>query len=173
MNQPEILQSTRSVVQSLDTLKNEHTNMISTFVDKLETFKHDSQQSRHIIEKVVSLLRNSDEMVHFGISEASVLIQLSSYLQTVEVLMLEKKSMLVEIEGLRDELTYAQRKRQEAEEYSAQVEVEHDHLKFLNELKKFDETQESRSYDGESEQENSVFLNGSNGKNEKKIKLQI
>jgi hypothetical protein len=128
MNPDEISESTRCTVQMLETLKNEHiniVNMINTFVDKLETFKHDSQQSRHIIEKVVSLLRNSDEMVHFGISEASVLIQLSSYLQTVEAHKEEGERMRGENARLRDELAAAQKKRQEAE---AQVAVEPDHF---------------------------------------------
>jgi kinesin light chain len=142
MNQDEILQSTRSVVQSLETLKNEHTNMINTFVDKLDAFKNDAQ-STHIIEEEISILKNSDEMVHLGISEASVLIQLSNYLQTVEAekqkIKSQVKRLCQENAWLRDELAAAQKKLQESEQNAAQIEVELSHLKFLKELKKFDD----------------------------------
>lgn len=71
MNQDDILQNTRSVVQSLEALKNEHTTMIKTLCDKLETIKSDLN-SRTIVQEEISILKNSDEMVHLGISEATV-----------------------------------------------------------------------------------------------------
>lgn len=40
---------------------------------------------------------------------------------------------------LRDELTTTQKKLQESEQYTAQIEVELSHLKFLKELNKYDE----------------------------------
>ena len=142
MNQDEILQGTRTVVQSLETLKNEHTNMIKTFVEKLDSFKNDSSTSTIIAEEI-SILKNSDEMVHLGISEASVLIQLSNYLQTVEAekqkIKSQVKRLCQENAWLRDELAAAQKKLQESEQNSAQIEVELSHLKFLKELKKFDD----------------------------------
>jgi kinesin light chain len=157
MNQDEILQSTRSVVQSLETLKNEHTNMINTFVDKLDTFKNDVQ-SKTIIEEEISILKNSDEMVHLGISEASVLIQLSNYLQTVEAekqkIKSQVKRLCQENAWLRDELAAAQKKLQESEQNSAQIEVELSHLKFLKEMKKFDDdlsTQQQQQQQASSE----------------------
>ena len=83
MNQDDILQNTRGVISSLDTLKNEHSTMIKTLIDKLETMTNDIN-SRTIVEEEISILKNSDEMVHLGISEATVLVQLSSYLQSIE-----------------------------------------------------------------------------------------
>lgn len=71
MNQDDILQNTRSVIQSLDALKNEHSTMIKTLTDKLENLKNDLS-ARAIIEDEIAILKNSDEMVHLGISEATV-----------------------------------------------------------------------------------------------------
>ena len=83
MNQDDILQNTRGVIQSLDTLKNEHSTLIKTLVERLEGVASDLS-SRTIVEEEISILKNSDEMVHLGISEATVLVQLSSYLQSIE-----------------------------------------------------------------------------------------
>lgn len=142
MNQDDILQNTRSVIQSLDTLKNEHSTMIKTLVEKLDTHKNDIIY-RTIVEEEISILKNSDEMVHLGISEATILVQLSSYLQSIEAekqkIKSQVKRLCQENAWLRDELAAAQKKLQESEQYSAQIEVELSHLKFLKELKKFDE----------------------------------
>jgi regulator of replication initiation timing len=180
MSQDDILQNTRSVVQSLEALKNEHASMIRNLVDKLDSsssffpstnttttatpkqsLKSSPQNSstsssgssggsgptvvdtRLIVEEEISILRNSDEMVHLGISEATVLIQLSNYLQSIEAekqkIKSQVKRLCQENAWLRDELAAAQKKLQESEQNAAQIEVELSHLKFLKELKKFDE----------------------------------
>ena len=79
MNQDEILQGTRSVVQSLETLRNEHANITKTLLDKLDSFKNEQLSNRTIVQEEIDILKNSNEMVQLGISEASVLIQLSNY----------------------------------------------------------------------------------------------
>ena len=97
MNQDDILHNTRSVINSLDTLKHEHTSMISTLIDKLDTIMSTDQNSRTIVEEEISILKNSDEMVHLGISEATVLVQLSSYLQSIEA---EKQKIKSQVKRL-------------------------------------------------------------------------
>ena len=145
VSQDDIIQNTRTVIQSLETLKNEHNSMIKTLVDKLEMVKSDLS-NRTIVEEEINLLKNSDEMVALGISEASVLVQLSSYLQSIEAekqkIKSQVKRLCHENAWLRDELAAAQKRLQESEQYVAQIEVEMSHLKFLKELKKFDEVQE-------------------------------
>ena len=78
-------------------------------------------------------------------------MQLSSYLQSIEAekqkIKSQVKRLCQENAWLRDELAAAQKKLQESEQYGAQIEVELTHLKFLKELKKFDEdlsTQQSQ-----------------------------
>ena len=145
VTQDDIIQNTRTVIQSLETLKHEHSNMIKTLVDKLENVKSDLN-NRTIVEEEINLLKNSDEMVVLGISEASVLVQLSSYLQSIEAekqkIKSQVKRLCHENAWLRDELAAAQKRLQESEQHVAQIEVEMSHLKFLKELKKFDEVQE-------------------------------
>lgn len=142
MNQDDIMTNTRSVVQSLEALKNEHSSMIKTLLEKVDTLKSDLN-GRSVLEEEISMLKNSDEMVHLGISEATVLMQLSNYLQSIEAekqkIKSQVKRLCQENAWLRDELAAAQKKLQESEQYSAQIEVELSHLKFLKELRKFDE----------------------------------
>ena len=142
MNQHDILQNTRGVIQSLDMLKNEHSTMIKTLIDKLETVTNDLN-SRTIVEEEISILKNSDEMVHLGISEATVLVQLSNYLQSIDLEKQQMKSCYKSLyQGnalLLDELEAARKKLKQSELNYAQVDVELTHLKFLKELKKFDE----------------------------------
>ncbi len=68
---------------------------------------------------------------------------MSSYLQSVEAekqkIKSQVKRLCQENAWLRDELAAAQKKLQESEQYSAQIEVELSHLKFLKEMKKYDE----------------------------------
>ena len=70
-------------------------------------------------------------------------MQLSSHLQSIEAekqkIKSQVKRLCQENAWLRDELAAAQKKLQESEQYSAQIEVELSHLKFLKEIKKFDE----------------------------------
>jgi kinesin light chain len=71
------------------------------------------------------------------------MIQLGSYLQTIEAekqrIKSQVKRLCQENAWLRDELAATQKKLQDSETYSAQIEVELSHLKFLKEIKKYDE----------------------------------
>ena len=68
---------------------------------------------------------------------------MSSYLQSIEAekqkIKSQVKRLCQENAWLRDELAAAQKKLQESEQHAAQIEVELSHLKFLKELKRFDE----------------------------------
>ena len=156
MNQDDILSNTRSVVQSLEALKNEHSSMIKTLIEKLDSLKNDVN-GRTIVEEEITILKNSDEMVHLGISEATVLMQLSNYLQSIEAekqkIKSQVKRLCQENAWLRDELAAAQKKLQESEQYSAQIEVELSHLKFLKELRIFDEDLNQQQHQQQQQQQ--------------------
>lgn len=144
MSLNDILLNTRSVVQSLEVLKNEHVEMIRNLSDKLDTCKTSNKITpKNMIKEETATLRNSVEMVHLGIAEATVVIQLSNYLQSIDA---EKQKIKLYVKGLRQdnawlrqELEETQKKLIVSEANSAQMEVELSHFKFLNEIKKFDE----------------------------------
>ena len=144
MTQDDILRNTKTVTQSLEALKLEHNALVKQLLERLETLKNDSLNSNEkIVNEEVSIIRNSIEMVQLGINEGTVLVHLGSYLQSVEAekqkIKSQVKRLVQENAWLRDELAAAQKKLQESEQNSAQIEVELSHLKYLKELKKYDE----------------------------------
>jgi len=144
MTQDDILRNTKTVTQSLEALKLEHNSLVKQLLERLESLKNDSiLNEKIIVNEEVSIIKNSIEMVQLGINEGTVLIHLGGYLQSVEAekqkIKSQVKRLVQENAWLRDELAAAQKKLQESEQNSAQLEVELSHLKYLKELKKYDE----------------------------------
>ena len=63
MSQDDILQSTKTVIQGLDALKNEHGKMLESIVD---TISHSSSTDANKLEEKVNLLRKSMDMIELG-----------------------------------------------------------------------------------------------------------
>jgi kinesin light chain len=63
MSQDDILQSTKSVIQGLDALKNEHGKMLENIVDSMNI---SSQTDTNKLEEKVGLLRKSMDMIELG-----------------------------------------------------------------------------------------------------------
>jgi kinesin light chain len=72
LTQDDILQNTKTITQGLEALKTEHNNLLQTLLDRLEAIKNDLN-NRKIIEEEISIVKNSNEMVHLGITEATVM----------------------------------------------------------------------------------------------------
>jgi kinesin light chain len=64
MSQDDILQSTKSVIQGLDALKNEHGKMLENIVDSMNI---SSQTDTNKLEEKAGLLRKSMDMIELGI----------------------------------------------------------------------------------------------------------
>jgi kinesin light chain len=172
MSQDEILQNTRNVIMSLETLMNEHKSQINVQTEKLKLFEND-KQARTVIEDKISILKNSDEMIHLASSEATLLVQLSSYLQTIEAdkqkIRSQVKRLCQENAWLRDELAAAQKKTQESEQHAAQIEVELSHLRYLRELKVYDDDlptnnqQQQSNHNGDDNETKKLDLSSAGG----------
>jgi kinesin light chain len=65
MSQDDILQSTKSVIQGLDALKNEHGKMLESIVTSPQKF---SPIETNKLEEKVGLLRKSMDMIELGLS---------------------------------------------------------------------------------------------------------
>lgn len=71
MTQDDILKNTKTVTQSLETLKQEHNSLLNQLVERLDTLKNDVN-SRTIMNEEIAIIKNSNEMVQLGITEGSV-----------------------------------------------------------------------------------------------------
>ncbi|CAF0916828.1 unnamed protein product [Didymodactylos carnosus] len=160
MSQDDILLSTKSVIQGLDALKNEHGKMLESIIEAIKSptspLLSSSNNNNMIIlpsgislptdtnklEEKIGLLRKSMDMIELGIGEAQVMMQLGNHLQNLEAekhkLRTQVKRLCQENAWLRDELASTQKKLHECEQSNAQYSVEIEHLRFLKEVKQYD-----------------------------------
>ncbi|VDM51233.1 unnamed protein product [Toxocara canis] len=172
LSQEEILQSTRTVVQGLEALKEEHESIKGTLVNSIQGLSAD--ESALIEEKALIVEKNLD-MLRLGIEEAQVMMALAGHLQTVEAekqkLKAQVRRLCQENAWLRDELNSTQQKLQSSGQANnrssirmshavtsrvfdlcedllswfvqvAQLEEEKKHLEYINSIKKYDSDQQ-------------------------------
>ncbi|XP_076464617.1 kinesin light chain-like isoform X1 [Babylonia areolata] len=141
LSQDEIVSNTKTVIQGLDTLKNEHHQILNSLLSSLKTIKRESGDT-NLVEEKTNILKKSLETIELGISEAQVMISLTQHFQNIEA---EKQKLRAQVRRLcqengwlRDELANTQQKLQFSEQKVATLDEEKKHLEFMNEIKKFD-----------------------------------
>ncbi|XP_068607768.1 kinesin light chain 1 isoform X1 [Brachionichthys hirsutus] len=141
LSQDEIISRTKQVIQGLDALKEEHHSILEGLLGTLRCLKLD--QEGVLVEEKSLMIRKSLEMLELGLSEAQVMMALSSHLSSVESekqkLRAQVRRLCQENQWLRDELAGTQHKLQKSEQSVAQLEEEKKHLEFMNQLKKYDQ----------------------------------
>uniref|UniRef100_A0AAQ4PE96 Kinesin light chain n=1 Tax=Gasterosteus aculeatus aculeatus TaxID=481459 RepID=A0AAQ4PE96_GASAC len=142
LSQDEIISRTKQVIQGLDALKQEHHSILDGLLGTLRCLKQEEEESV-LVEEKSHMIRKSMEMLELGLSEAQVMMALSSHLSSVESekqkLRAQVRRLCQENQWLRDELAGTQQKLQKSEQSVAQLEEEKKHLEFMNQLKKYDE----------------------------------
>ncbi|XP_029137925.2 kinesin light chain 1 isoform X2 [Labrus bergylta] len=141
LSQDEIISRTKQVIQGLEALKQEHHSILEGLLGTLRCLKQDEEGV--LVEEKSHMIRKSMEMLELGLSEAQVMMALSSHLSSVESekqkLRAQVRRLCQENQWLRDELAGTQQKLQKSEQSVAQLEEEKKHLEFMNQLKKYDE----------------------------------
>ncbi|XP_048450226.1 kinesin light chain 4, partial [Rhincodon typus] len=141
LTQDEIVTNTKAVIQGLETLRSEHTSILSSLLDTVHSLH--KEQDPNVVQEKSSLLQKSLENIELGLGEAQVIIALSTHLNTVDSekqkLRAQVRRLVQENQWLRDELAGTQQKLQHSEQAVAQLEEEKKHLEFMNQIKKFDE----------------------------------
>uniref|UniRef100_A0A8C1HK44 Kinesin light chain n=1 Tax=Cyprinus carpio carpio TaxID=630221 RepID=A0A8C1HK44_CYPCA len=148
--QDEIVLNTKAVMQGLETLRGEHTQLLNSILDCSQP---------PVAQEKSSLLRKSLEDIELGLGEAQVIIALSGHLSAVESekqkLRAQVRRLCQENQWLRDELASTQHKLQKSEQSVAQLEEEKKHLEFMNQIRKLDEdASPSEEKAGEKEKDN-------------------
>ncbi|RMX40819.1 hypothetical protein pdam_00006490 [Pocillopora damicornis] len=141
--QDEIINNTRNVVRGLETLKNEHSGILSNL-------NSDRGGSSDLEKEKGSIVQESIEKIELGLGEAQVMMALCSHLSTVEAekqkLKAQVRRLCQENAWLREELSVTQQKLQESEQKVAQLEEEKKHLEFMNSIKKYDDSNGTKLY---------------------------
>ncbi|KAI6216196.1 Kinesin light chain [Aphelenchoides fujianensis] len=142
LSQDEILQSTRTVCQGLEALKEEHESYRSSLLASVESLNPDE---RRVVEDKSKVLSKNLESIQLGIEEAHVMMSLAQHLHQQEAekqkLKSQVKRLCQENAWLRDELNSVQQQHQMVGQELAQLQEENKHLEFMNSIKKFDEDQ--------------------------------
>ncbi|PNF20602.1 Kinesin light chain [Cryptotermes secundus] len=164
MTQEEIMTNTKTVVQGLEALKNEHNSILNGLTSSLElavSVVEKAQQAiqqqnvssggvtsggagdASVVEEKTGLVQKSLEMIELGLGEAQVMMALASHLQIVEAekqkLRTQVRRLCQENAWLRDELANTQQKLQASEQAVAQLEEEKKHLEFMASIRKYDQ----------------------------------
>ncbi|XP_068247040.1 kinesin light chain isoform X6 [Palaemon carinicauda] len=148
LTQEEVVSHTRTVVQGLEALRNEH-NSILTGINSSLTHQQHAPDSNVVHEKA-GIIQKSLDQIELGLSEAQIMLALASHLQTVEAekqkLRAQVRRLCQENAWLRDELASTQQKLQASEQHVAQLEEDKKHLEFMSTIKKYDaDVQDSES----------------------------
>lgn len=136
------MQNTRTVLQGLDALKDEHQSMKAALDGGIKSVS--PEESQLMAEKCAIVDKNL-ERISLGIEEAHIMVSLAQHVQTQEAekqkLKAQVRRLCQENAWLRDELTSSQNKHQVSEQRVAQLEEENKHLAFMNSIRHLDEDQ--------------------------------
>ncbi|XP_062611069.1 kinesin light chain-like isoform X11 [Saccostrea cucullata] len=162
LSQEEIISGTKTIMQGLDTLKNEHHQILNGLLSSMKTIKKENEDT-NLMEEKTNRLKKSLETIELGLSEAQVMMALANHLQHVEAekqkLRAQVRRLCQENAWLRDELANTQQKLQGSEQRVATLEEEQKHLTFMNEMRKYDSSdpnQQSQTSEGEKESDQST-----------------
>lgn len=140
LTQEEVASHTRTVVQGLEALRNEHNSILSGINSTLVSTHH--PPNTNVISEKAGILQRSLDQIELGLSEAQIMLALASHLQTVEAekqkLRAQVRRLCQENAWLRDELASTQQKLQASEQHVAQLEEDKKHLEFMSTIKKYD-----------------------------------
>ncbi|XP_044730827.1 kinesin light chain isoform X2 [Chrysoperla carnea] len=148
MTQEEIITNTKTVMQGLEALKNEHNSILHGLASSLEAAMTAMERAAqtgdsNVIEEKQGLVQKSIDMIELGLGEAQVMMALASHLQMVEAekqkLRTQVRRLCQENAWLRDELANTQQKLQASEQAVAQLEEEKKHLDFLSSIRQYDQ----------------------------------
>ena len=71
LSQEEIVSSTKTVMQGLDTLKNEHHQILNSLLSSMKTIKKENGDT-NLVEEKTHILQKALESIDLGLSEAQV-----------------------------------------------------------------------------------------------------
>ncbi|XP_071551977.1 kinesin light chain isoform X13 [Panulirus ornatus] len=148
LTQEEVASHTRTVVQGLEALRNEHNSILNGINSTLASSHHPPDSN--VISEKAGIIQKSLDQIELGLSEAQIMLALASHLQTVEAekqkLRAQVRRLCQENAWLRDELASTQQKLQASEQHVAQLEEDKKHLEFMSTIKKYDaDVQDSES----------------------------
>ncbi|XP_043220116.1 kinesin light chain-like isoform X5 [Amphibalanus amphitrite] len=149
-SQDEIMTNTKTVIQGLEALRNDHNSILNGLVGSMKA----TEERSELVEEKAGLIQKSLDTIELGLGEAQVMMALASHLQGVEAekqkLRAQVRRLCQENAWLRDELANTQQKLQASEQQVAQLEEDKKQLEFFNSIKKYDQDNQNQESMSES-----------------------
>jgi len=143
-SQDEIMTNTKTVIQGLEALRNDHNSILTGLVGSMKA----TEERSELVEEKAGLIQKSLDTIELGLGEAQVMMALASHLQGVEAekqkLRAQVRRLCQENAWLRDELANTQQKLQASEQQVAQLEEDKKQLEFFNSIKKYDQDNQNQ-----------------------------
>lgn len=86
LSQDEIVSNTRTVIQGLDTLKNDYQQILNTLLSSMKTIKRENGDT-NLVEEKTNILQRSLETIELGLGEGQVGSQVFFLLLSVSMLL--------------------------------------------------------------------------------------
>lgn len=71
LSQEDIIANTRTVIQGLETLKNEHNQILYSLLNSMKTIKKENGET-NLVEEKTNILKKSVDSIELGLGEAQV-----------------------------------------------------------------------------------------------------
>lgn len=72
LSQEEIISNTKTVIQGLDTLKNEHNQILNSLLTSMKTIRKENGDT-NLVEEKANILKKSVDSIELGLGEAQVI----------------------------------------------------------------------------------------------------
>merc|ERR1712142_1003100 len=96
LSQEEIISNTKTVIQGLDTLKNEHNQILNSLLTSMKTIRKENGDT-NLVEEKANILKKSVDSIELGLGEAQVMMALANHLQHTEA---EKQKLRAQVRRL-------------------------------------------------------------------------
>ncbi|GFU24313.1 kinesin light chain [Nephila pilipes] len=161
LDRDKIVEETKNAMKYLENLHDEYKRILDQLLEQLPTLSECGDDKNSLIKQKVDFLKKNLIIIERGLDDSQIFLTLNNIVENIENEVRENeneigslreriKSLKLENNTLRRDLSMTQRKLIESEELSASLEVERDHLAFMNSLLCEEPCTEETSDDGES-----------------------
>ncbi|GFR19295.1 kinesin light chain [Trichonephila clavata] len=161
LDRDKIVEETKNAMKYLENLHDEYKRILDQLLEQLPTLSECGDDKNSLIKQKVDFLKKNLIVIERGLADSQIFLTLNNIVENIENEVRESedeigslreriKALKLENNTLRRDLSVTQRKLIESEELSASLEVERDHLAFMNSLLCEEPCTEETSDDGES-----------------------
>ncbi|GFY48244.1 kinesin light chain [Trichonephila inaurata madagascariensis] len=161
LDRDKIVDETKNAMKYLENLHDEYKRILDQLLEQLPTLSECGDDKNSLIKQKVDFLKKNLIVIERGLADSQIFLTLNNIVENIENEVRESedeigslreriKALKLENNTLRRDLSVTQRKLIESEELSASLEVERDHLAFMNSLLCEEPCTEETSDDGES-----------------------